>query len=107
MRRSDNLVNLNDRSEDEAREIRAAGGRAAAKAKARNNKLRKRLECMMNQPSGRKKYNVFSDFMTGRKSDIETDGTYYDYMVASLADKAIKGDMKAISIVLDVLDDCD
>lgn len=99
----DNLINLNDRSEDEAREIRAAGGRAAAKAKQRNNKLRGRLEYMLKQNSG--KYNEFirQNGFREPNQEVTTDGSYYDSMVAKLVCKAINGDMKAMQIVLDVL----
>lgn len=98
----DNLINLNDRSEDEAREIRAAGGRAAAKAKQRNNKLRGRLECMLKQSSGNYSEHIRSKYREPDQ-EVTTDGSYYDAMVAKLVCKAVGGDMKAIQIVLDVL----
>lgn len=104
-RNNDNLIHIDDRPADEARAIRAAGGRAAAKAKQRNNKLRGRLEYMLKQNSG--KHNEFIRKNNFREPDQEvaTDGSYYDSMVAKLLCKAINGDMKAIRIVLDILGD--
>lgn len=103
MSRNDNLRPLNKRDPEEARAIRAAGGRAAAKAKARNNKLRERLEYMLSQDSGKTtaiiRASMFGDDV------VNTDGTYYDDMCASLVRKSCSGDMRAISMVLDILGD--
>lgn len=104
MGRIENLTPLNKRDPEEARAIRAAGGRAAAKAKARNNKLRSRVEYMLKQQSGWDHFCVASDWR-GAEHNINTDGSYYDRMVASLISKACHGDMKAIQQVLDILGD--
>lgn len=103
MSRNDNLRPLNERDPKEARAIRAAGGRAAAKAKARNNKLRARLEYMLNQSSGKTTAVIRPSMLTD--DVVNTDGTYYDDMCASLVRKSCSGDMRAISMVLDILGD--
>lgn len=105
MSNKDNLINLNDRSADEAREIRAAGGRAAAKARTRNNKLRDRLSYMMKQNSGDSTELIRQSYMGDQT--ITTDGTYYDKMCAALIRKACKGDMKAIELVLETMSDAE
>lgn len=103
MARNDNLTPLNQRDPEEARAIRAAGGRAAAKAKARNNKLKARLEYMLSQKTDHTFTVVQSDYMTGHKDIVSTDGSYYDWMISRLVSKACNGDMKAIGKILDIL----
>lgn len=100
-----NLININDRSAEEQLAIRQAGGRAAAKARTRNNKLRDRLSYMMKQNSGDSTELIRQSYMGDQT--VTTDGTYYDKMCAALIRKACKGDMKAIELVLDTISDSD
>lgn len=105
MPRNDNLIPIDERPADEARAIRAAGGRAAAKAKARNNRLRDRLEHMLKQKSDHTYTVVESHCYAGTQEVVSTDGTYYDWMVSKIVSKACNGDMKAIGMILDILGD--
>lgn len=104
MSRNKNLIPIDDRPAEEARAIRAAGGRAAAKAKARNNRLRVRLEAMLSQTGASTTELIRQNFLSGDET-VSTNGTYYDKMCAALVRKACGGDMKAIAMILDVLGD--
>lgn len=105
MPRNDNLIPIDDRPAEEARAIRAAGGRAAAKAKARNNKLRERLNYMLEQKTEHTFTTVEQDRATGHSEVVSTNGTYYDWMISQMIRKACNGDMAAINKILDVLGD--
>lgn len=87
-----NLVDLRTRDPEEAKKIRAMGGRAAHVARQRNRTFRKIFEAIASEKITVKMPD---------KSDRET--TFDEAAVIATYQRAIKGDQKAMKIILTVL----
>lgn len=65
--------------------------------------LRDRLTEIMDRQTGMTVATVF--LKNGTQEEIVSDGTYYGQMLVCLAIKAARGDLQAISMVLDLMRD--
>ena len=96
----DNLIPFNERTEEEQREIRSAGGRASGVSRRRKKSLREAADLYLSLPvANRRAWNKIS--AEGVDSD---DIDNQMAMIIGLTQKAIKGDAKAAKIIVDLLD---
>lgn len=97
---SKNLKDLRERTTEEQQEIARKGGKASGEARRRKRDMRKTLEGFLSMQATDKNKKAFE------KNGYEAvDLTNSEAMAITMMAKAIAGDTKAISLVLDVMGD--
>lgn len=97
---SKNLKDLRERTTEEQQEIARKGGKASGEARRRKRDMRKTLEGFLSMQATDKNKKAFE------KNGYEAaDLTNSEAMAITMMAKAIAGDIKAISLVLDVMGD--
>lgn len=91
---NENLININDRTPEEQLAIRQAGGRAAAKSRTLRKQMRERIERMLAQ---KVKISPLHSFETDHTYQIDTDGTYYDEVCATILRGVLAGDKSSLN----------
>ena len=97
-----NLIPFSERAESEQREIRSAGGKAAAEKRRRVRNMKSSMDALLKQPAGdrAKKYAKLAE-------DCKEDPTLLDEMLAALLALALTGDVAAIKQVREIVRDDD
>lgn len=96
-----NLIPMDQRSEDEARELGRQGGIASGAARRRKRALKEAADLYLSLPvSDRRKWNALAK----RGIDPE-DIDNQMAMIAGLADAAANGDARAGRLIVDILGD--
>lgn len=95
-----NLIPMDQRSTDEARELGREGGRASGVSRRRKKSLREAAELYLSLPvANRRAWNKISAEGVD-PDDIDNQMA----MIIGLTQKAIKGDAKAAKIIVDLFD---
>ena len=94
-----NLIPFNERTEDEQREIAAAGGRASGAARRRKRALKEAADLYLSLPvADRRRWNRLAK----RGIDPE-DIDNQMAMIVGLTDAAAEGDARAGRLIVDIL----
>lgn len=95
----ENLIPNSQRSPTEVRENGRKGGKASGKARRERKALRESLEIILSHP-------IPKD-AEGLKATLKqygiTNGDYSQLLMATLVQKALKGDIKAFQMILDII----
>ena len=95
-----NLIPMEQRSPEEAREMGRKGGRASGESRRRKKSLREAAELYLSLPvANRRAWNKISAEGVD-PDDIDNQMA----MIIGLTQKAIKGDAKAAKIIVDLFD---
>ena len=95
-----NLIPMDQRSKEEARELGREGGRASGVSRRRKKSLREAAELYLSLPvANRRAWNKISTEGVDPE-DIDNQMA----MIIGLTQKAIKGDAKAAKIIIDLLE---
>ena len=95
-----NLIPMEQRSPEEAREMGRKGGRASGESRRRKKSLREAAELYLSLPvANRRAWNKISAEGVD-PDDIDNQMA----MIIGLTQKAVKGDAKAAKIIVDLLD---
>lgn len=95
----ENLIPTNKRSKSEVREIGRKGGQASGKARRKRKEFQKTLETILSQPIPKDNKELAEQL---KRYGID-DGNYSELLVATLVQKALKGDLKAFSMIIDIM----
>ena len=94
-----NLIQFDERTEEEQREIRASGGRASGESRRRKKSLREAAELYLSLPVADKRaWNKLA-----RDGVDPEDVDNQMAVIAGLTIKAVKGDAKAAKVLFDLL----
>ena len=95
-----NLIPMDQRSKEEARELGREGGRASGVSRRRKKSLREAADLYLSLPvANRRAWNKISTEGVDPE-DIDNQMA----MIIGLTQKAIKGDAKAAKIIIDLLE---
>lgn len=95
----ENLIPLNQRSKSEQREIQAKGGRSSGRSRRQKKEFRETLETILSQPIPQGNKELANQL----KMYGISKGDYSQLLMATLVQKALKGDIKAFSMILDIM----
>lgn len=95
----ENLIPITKRSKSEQREIQAKGGRNSGKSRRKRKEFRETLEAILSQPIPQDN----KELMAQLKRYGINKGDYSQLLMATLVQKALKGDIKAFSMILDIM----
>lgn len=95
----DNLIPLTERTDEEARAIRSAGGRAVQKIKAERRKASEAMRMLLDLPCASASVRVELAKMGISDEDMNNQSV----MLASTMAKAMKGDTNAVKLVLEII----
>lgn len=96
-----NLIPMPERTEDEQREICRKGGIASGVARRRKRSLKEAADLLMSMPVSDKRLRNKIVRMGLQEDDVD----YQMAAIAGLLSGAIKGDSRAASVLLGILDD--
>lgn len=97
----ENLIPMDQRSEDEVRELGAKGGRASGAARRRKRSLREAADLYLSLPvSDQRRWNKIA-----RRGVEPGDVDNQMAMIIGLTDAATQGDAKAAKIIVDLIGD--
>lgn len=94
----ENLIPITKRSKSEQREIQAKGGRNSGKSRRKRKEFRETLEAILSQPIPQENKELMAQL---KRYGIDK-GDYSQLLMATLVQKALKGDIKAFSMILDI-----
>ncbi|WP_312281384.1 KGG domain-containing protein [Oscillibacter sp.] len=98
---SENLIPMDQRSEDEVRELGAKGGKASGAARRRKRSLKDAADLYLSLPvSDRRRWNKIA-----RRGIDPEDVDNQMAMIIGLTEAATQGDAKAAKIIVDLLGD--
>ena len=95
----ENLIPITKRSKREQREIQAKGGRNSGKSRRKRKEFRETLEAILSQPIPQDNKELMAQL---KRYGIDK-GDYSQLLMATLVQKALKGDIKAFSMILDIM----
>lgn len=95
----DNLIPFNERTEEEQREIRSAGGRASGVSRRRKKSLREAADLYLSLPVANRRARNKISAEGVDPEDIDNQMA----MIVGLTQRAIKGDAKAAKIIVDLI----
>lgn len=95
----ENLIPITKRSKSEQREIQAKGGRNSGKSRRKRKEFRETLEAILSQPIPQDNKELMAQL---KRYGIDK-GDYSQLLMATLVQKALKGDIKAFSMILDIM----
>lgn len=95
----DNLIPFNERTEEEQREIRSAGGRASVVSRRRKKSLREAADLYLSLPVANRRARNKISAEGVDPEDIDNQMA----MIVGLTQRAIKGDAKAAKIIVDLI----
>lgn len=95
----ENLIPITKRSKSEQREIQAKGGRNSGKSRRKRKEFRETLEAILSQPIPQDNKELTTQL---KRYGIDK-GDYSQLLMATLVQKALKGDIKAFSMILDIM----
>ncbi len=95
----ENLIPMNKRTKDEQREIQSKGGVASGKARRKKKTLKEIAEVIGNTIDTKNTNKIKKNFPDVKDEDI----TYNFELIVTAYNKALKGDVKAIQYVTDIL----
>lgn len=94
-----NLKSLADRTKTEQREIASMGGKASGEARRRKKSMKESFEALFDMQASDKYKNAFKK----QGYDVPDNLTMEQTLVLSMMAKAIAGDARMASLVLDVM----
>lgn len=95
----DNLIPFNERTEEEQRKIRSAGGRASGVSRRRKKSLREAADLYLSLPVANRRARNKISAEGVDPEDIDNQMA----MIVGLTQRAIKGDAKAAKIIVDLI----
>lgn len=96
-----NLKSLADRTTKEQREIASMGGKASGEARRRKRDMQANFEAFLSMQANDK----YKAALKRKGMDVPDDLTYDQLLAITMATKAIAGDARMASLMLDVLGD--
>lgn len=95
----ENLIPTTKRSESEAREMGKKGGIASGKSRRKKKTLKQIAELIGNSTDSKNKDKIKKQFNLLENEDI----TYNVEIIIAMYQKALKGDVKAVNFIADIL----
>ena len=100
MANEENLIPMNERSKNEARELGRKGGIASGKARSANAEMRKRLEQILKMTLHEGKAGKIKTLADAKGANL----TISDALLVKLVTMALGGNIKAMNKLMELLD---